>query len=457
MSQADHSANHTGMTEAGSAASSELARGSSRPSRRAALTARRLALVTGLWIGMASPASAATNSTPYFQFREAALGYYGADSDLTMLPDIRIGWFGPTNLNDTLTGDLWWAASRAVDEANDASAKSAPPVVSRPIRLIPRWAMDPWGTGVSQLARMVFDEQPLALIGSIDSATTHLAEQVVAKANLPLVSPLATDPSVTLAGVPWMFSCAPSDDAVARALVRDIMLSLDATPGRFALVTTTDHESRMTTRAVLHELSRCGRQPDFRFDVPVRTIEADTQLKALVAVAPSAVLLIAGPEDAARLLRAARSRLTVPGTCRFFGSHAMARHRFRELAGAAAEGVRFPVLTAPDPACLVTVRFLERFTAERGHTPDDAALLTYDATRLLLEAIRKSGPTRAGLRATLAGLGPWPGVSGTIQFDGTGQNTRTHLAIATVREGALTFANASGSSSPLTVRNLEVP
>lgn len=411
-----------------------------------------MGLAAGLALGWHVPASAATNTTPYLQLRNATLGYHGPDPDLSALPDIRIGWFGPTNLNDPLTGDLWWAASRAVEEAGAATGPE-----SRPVRLVPRWAVDPWGTGVSLLARMVFDEQPLALIGSVDSATTHLAEQVVAKANLPLVSPVATDPSVTLAGVPWMFSCAPSDDAVARVLVADLLESLEAAPGRLALLTATDHESRMTTRAVLRELSRRGRLPDFRFDARAGSLDADVQFEALATARPSAVLLIAGPEDAARLLLAARARLADPGTCRFFGSHAMARHRFRELAGAAAEGVRFPVLTAPDPACPVTARFRERFTAERGHAPDDAALLTYDATRLLLEAIRESGPTRAGVRATLAGLGPWSGVSGTIHFDGTGQNTRARLDIATVRNGVLTLAPASVSRTPLTARRLDAP
>jgi branched-chain amino acid transport system substrate-binding protein len=396
--------------------------------------------------------AATTEGGPYLRLREATLGYHGPDPDLSALADTRIGWFGPTNLNDPLTGDLWWAASRAVEEANAA----APPG-TRSFRLVPRWSADPWGSGVSQLARMVYQEQPVALLGSIDSASTHLAEQVVAKANLPLVSPLATDPSVTLAGVPWMFSCAPSDDAVAGALVADLLLSLEATPGRLALLATTDHESRMTTRAVLREMSRRGRLPDFRFDVRAGSLDPEVQLEAMVTAKPSAVLLIAGPDDAARLLRAARTRLADSGTCRFFGSHAMARHRFRELAGASADEVRFPVLTTPDPSCPVTARFYERFSAERGHAPDDAALLTYDATRLLLEAIRRSGPTRAGLRATLAGLGPWPGVSGTIHFDGTGQNTRANLAIATIRNGIPSSAKAPASPSNLTSRNLIAP
>ncbi len=413
---------------------------------------RGLLLAATLALQGGTLTAATTEGAPYLRLREATLGYHGPDPDLSALPETRIGWFGPTNLNDPLTGDLWWAVSRAIEEANAA----APPD-SRLVRLVPRWSADPWGSGVSQLARMVYQDQPVALLGSIDSASTHLAEQVVAKANLPLVSPLATDPSVTLAGVPWMFSCAPSDDAVARAVVVDLLSSLEAAPGRLALLAATDHESRMTTRAVLRELSRRGRLPDFRFEVRAGALVADTQLDALVTAKPSAVLLIAGPEDAARFLREARTRLAGSGACRFFGSHTMARHRFRELAGAAAEGVRFPVLTAPDPACPVAARFCERFTAERGHAPDDAALLTYDATRLLLAAIQKSGPTRAGLRATLAGFGPWSGISGTIHFDGTGQNPRIDLAMATIRAGVLTLIPAPVSPAPVIVNRLNAP
>ena len=169
-------------------------------------------------------------------------------------------------MDDPLTGDLWWAANLAVQEANARTSDFGPRTsdfLRLPFRLVARWAVDPWGTGVSQLTRMVYDEQPLALLGSVDSATTHLAEQVVAKANLPLVSPIATDKSVTLAGVSWMFSCAPSDAAIARVLVDAVLAGLTGRADKLVLLATTDHESRMTAREVLREFSR--RQRPARF------------------------------------------------------------------------------------------------------------------------------------------------------------------------------------------------
>ena len=371
------------------------------------------------------------------RLRDTTLGYNGPSDDITNLTDIRIGWFGPSNLDDPLSGDLWWAVNFALQEANTPPSDSRLPAsdfLRLPFRLIPRWSVNPWGTGVSQLARMVYDEQPLALLGSMDSATTHLAEQVVAKAQLPLVSPIATDKSVTFAGVSWMFSCAPGDDAVARVLVEAVQAELKSPADKTVLLATTDHESRMTARELMRQLSRGGRRPDFRFDVPPGAMDIVQQLQATTEAKPAVVVIIASAEDSARLTQAVREKV---GTAAIFGGESMGRRRFTELAGSAAEGVRFPLLFAPNSADTTTAHFIERFTSEHHRPPDYTAALTYDATRLLVEAIRRAGPNRARIREALSQLSPWPGIAGTIHFDGTGQNTRTDLCLGTIRNGAV--------------------
>ena len=381
--------------------------------------------------------SADQGTVPYRRLRETTLGYNGPSHDFTNLTEIRIGWFGPSNPDDPLNGDLWWAANLAVQEANTPTPGSGTPAsdfLRLPFRLIPRWSVNPWGTGVSQLARMVYDEQPLALLGSMDSATTHLAEQVVAKAQLPLVSPIATDKTATLAGVSWMFSCAPDDDAVAQVLAEAVMAELKTPADNIVLLATTDHESRMTAREVVRELLRRGRKPDFRFDVPPDAADIAQQLQAAADAKPAVVLIIAGAEDSARLTKAVRDKV---GTATIFGGQSMSRTRFKELAGPAAEGVRFPLLFVPNPADTASAHFIERFTFEHHRAPDYTAALTYDATRLLVEAIRRAGPNRARIREALTQLSPWSGIAGTIHFDGTGQNTRTDLCLGTIRNGAV--------------------
>ena len=459
-------------------APSLLERGRPRPPRLSRHIEQLAALLCV--ISCCSSFSLAQTPEPFRRLRESTLTYQGTDTDFTNLTEIRIGWFGPTNLDDPLNGDLWWAANFAIKEANalasaDGSARSADlqSAVSRisnpqdarnlstpriftslaesnsaiqqtaslryeefarlPVRLIPRWAVDPWGTGVSQLTRMVYEEQPLALLGSVDSATTHLAEQVVAKANLPLVSPIATDKSVTLAGVPWMFSCAPSDAAIARVLVEAVLADLKTPADKLVLFAATDHESRMTAREVVRELTRRGRRPNFRFEVPPGA-DFTKQLQAAAEARPALVLIVAETEDAARLTKAVREKL---GSAVVFGSHAMSRRCFAELAGSAADGVRFPLLFVPNSADTNLVRFVASFTTARHHAPDYTAALTYDATRLLIAAIHHAGPNRARIRESLTQLSPWSGFAGTIRFDGTGQNTRTNISLGVIQNGAI--------------------
>ncbi len=134
----------------------------------------------------------------------------------------------------------------------------------------------------------------------------------------------------------------------------------------------------------------------------------------------------------------------------------MSRRRFLELAGPAAEGVRVPRLFAPDSSKPEVNGFIARFMSERRHAPDYIAALTYDATRLLLEAIRRAGPNRARIREVLAQLSPWPGLAGPIHFDGTGQNTRTNVCMGIIQDGGV-VPLSTGMNSPQTACNNRTP
>ncbi|ACB76228.1 ABC-type branched-chain amino acid transport systems periplasmic component-like protein [Opitutus terrae PB90-1] len=455
-------------------------------------------LLTACWcsllfvlVACASSLSAAQSAQPptpapdpYFRLRDTTLGYHGVAEDFTDLREIRLGWFGPSDTADPLHGDFWWAANFAVEDANHHPTPAEPSAFAAlPIRLVPCWAPDPWRAGVSLLARMVYDEQPLALIGSVDSASTHLAEQIVAKAQLPLISPIATDKTATLAGVAWMFSCAPDDTAVARVLVDDVLAaasdadrsttdapaitsrprpnSVGNTPtpagnrhsasgnrkSPLVLLATTDHESRAAAREVMRELSRRGRLPEFRFDLPPDVPDATEPLRSVRSSHPATVIVIANAPDSARLVRTVREQL---GNIPVVGGPAMGRTRFVELAGPAAEGVRFPLLFALDARDEATARFTTRFLAARHHEPDYAAALAYDSTRLLIASIRRAGPNRARIREALVQFSPWIGIAGPISFDGTGQNRRADLRLGTIRAGVVAALNPPPTSDTVT-------
>jgi ABC-type branched-subunit amino acid transport system substrate-binding protein len=302
-----------------------------------------------------------------------------------------------------------------VDEANAAGGYRG-----MPYRLVPVWGNSPWGTGVAALSRLVYTDGVWAILGSIDGASTHLAEQVVAKARLPLVSPVSSDHTLNLAGVPWMFSCLPGADRQVSLLADAVRQASGAAP--VTLLSSTEHDSRVMAAELLNDLSRRGGSPARHREFEPRMTDLPLLLDGLESSA-STIVILAGPRDSARLMRYLRGAGI---GARYFGGPALGHRVFLEEAGKAADGVVFPLLCDPSAS---SGRFAEAFRTSDDRCPDCFTVAAYDATRMLIAAIEKAGLNRARIRDALEALSPWPGEAGPIEWDPLGQNQRAaHLA-----------------------------
>jgi ABC-type branched-subunit amino acid transport system substrate-binding protein len=353
--------------------------------RRAGLLLLSLLLAT---------AAGAAGSGPYRDLTRHPAEYSGPgreEPEPTDPEEIRIGYFGPSDPDHPTGGDLWLATSLAVEDANRAGGYRG-----ARYRLVPAWSEDPWGTGIARVARLVYDEGVWALVGSIDGAATHLAEQVVAKARVTLLSPVATDGTVNLANVAWAFSCLPQHRPQAARLGRAIADSLGG--GSLTLLSAIDHDSRVMARALEDALAARGSAPHHHFQVEPGVEDHGALAERIVAS-----------------LRASGVRVTV------FGGPSMGRRAFLDQAGPAAEGVLFPLPC--DPGAL-SGDFAKRFAARYGRSPDCATAQAYDAFRLLIAAVEKAGLNRARIRDAVRDLSPWSGVAGTVDWNPVGQNRR---------------------------------
>jgi len=315
--------------------------------------------------------------------------------------EIRIAYFGPAEPEHPLGGSVWQGVALAAEEN----------VAGPPVRLIAIWDENPWTGGAGKLAKLIYQERTVALIGGIDGTSTHLAEQIVAKALLPQVDPASTDRTVNAAFVPWIFSVMPDDRNLMRVLVDGVL----AGPGRQSalLISSTDHDSRIMRREFFLAADR-----RLRLRRAVEFSSAATVAAAIRDLEAEAVIVLAGPVDSAaavRELRRLRGGLTI-----YCGPAAGSR-TFLELAGEAAEGVLFPDPLEPSERAQ---DFARRFAARWGEPPDYLASHAYDAAALLIEAVRRAGPDREAIRDALRALSPWSGVSGRIEWDKLGRNTR---------------------------------
>ena len=358
----------------------------------------------------------ASQQAPYKDGRRLPGTFEGPGRELPEpnVAEVLIGYYGPADESHPEGGILWQGATLAIEQANREGGYKG-----RPFRLVPRWSENPWRAGAALITRMAFVDRVWAIIGSIEGAGTHLAEQVVVKALLPLVNPVATDRSIHMAGVPWMFSTVQGDDLHSAVLAR-------ALRGRtIVILSATDHDSRAFCGYLK---PACGRE-DAKLKLQLEFEPGRPELSELARNAsnarPDAIIVVAGARDSARLVKLLREE-AFPGV--IAGGPLFGRAEFAAQAGAAAAGALFPWVGDPTPA------FRRLFADRFGRQPDYAAACAYDSVRVVVAAIRGAGLNRARIRDAIAALPPYVGASGPIEWDEFGQNRRPPV-LAMIRSG----------------------
>jgi branched-chain amino acid transport system substrate-binding protein len=278
---------------------------------------------------------------------------------------------------------------------------------------------------------MAYVHKVWAIIGGIDGPSTHLAEQVVAKARLTLLNPASTDKTVNLANVPWMFSCLPGDHLQVPILAQAIASEVGGKS--FLLVSAVDHDSHLFTVELTRAFAQHKLTPSYHFEFKPGQQNMNGLVEKVVNSKAHALVLIAGARQSAQISSSVRQK-GFKGL--IFGGPYMGKRTFLEQAGNAAEGVIFPLLYTYGKE---SKSFDKKFTACFGKRPDYLAAHTYDAVNLLIAAIRKAGLNRARIRDAVSELSPWNGVTGTIKWDPLGSNNRA-VRLGTVRDGRVIFA-----------------
>jgi branched-chain amino acid transport system substrate-binding protein len=115
---------------------------------------------------------------------------------------------------------------------------------------------------------------------------------------------------------------------------------------------------------------------------------------------------------------------------KIFGSDSWGNEELVKLAGNACEGLYFTAHYAADMATPKAQEFIKAYTAAYGTVPDDVAALTYDSFGLLFAAVKAAGSLdREAVRAALAAITNYDGVTGTMQFKGTGDPVKSAVII----------------------------
>ena len=311
-------------------------------------------------------------------------------------------------------------AELAVRKANEARSNGR-------FQLIVRSTEGPWGAGSKESVSMVFEDEVAAILGSLDGRNAHLAEQVAAKTRVAFLSAWATEMTLSGAFVPWYFRCIPNDRQQAAALAREIYDKKKIR--KVATIASDTYDARHAARSFSETaVSRQMETPRPFFCGTGREIK--NALDSIKRLGIEAIVLFGDPQLAA-------------GTIPLMKQQGMNQMIFGTLAVADGQKASGPDWNILEGMVLVSSShwfteegraFQKEFYEAFGYQPGAAAAYAYDGMNVLIGVIGKAGADRDRIIEVLPRVHHRYGVTGSIQFDASG-NRVGDPALMTIMQG----------------------
>ncbi|MFQ5570385.1 MAG: ABC transporter substrate-binding protein [Rhodothermales bacterium] len=328
---------------------------------------------------------------------------------------VKIGLLVP---REKASATIGLAAKRGAEMAiSDANRDGG--FEGRPFSLIVRSDDGPWEAGTGEMAKLVFEDRVWAILGGLDGRRAHLAEQIATKGRITLVSPWASDPTLTQINIPWFFRCVPDDRQQATALVKEIFQNR----GLERLVTV--HEDTYDARMAETTFARIAATTGYSLVNQITLGRPDRDLQEVLNLIERAgvegIVLFGQPTNMASLVRQMRVRGMDQA---IFGPLSFVEDDFLAEAN---EHDAFFVAPGHWHTSQGT-SFRQSYQKKYGEPPPAVAAYAYDGMRVIVEAIRQAGLDREKIREATATMEYPHGVTGPIRFDARG-NRLTPVAV----------------------------
>ncbi|MFM1941481.1 MAG: hypothetical protein RI897_463 [Verrucomicrobiota bacterium] len=357
------------------------------------------------------------NVEPYNRYWTKRLPFRGPGAeypDPENLTTLKVGLLSPNRRGPE--GARGQRTRQGVELAFEEANQNRP-ANALPFQLVHREDSPQWGSAAN-IAVEFKDEEVLGFLGTIDGDATHVALRVALKIETYIINTSDPDPTLTETQIPWLTRVLP-DERQQCAILADLAVKKYGCQ-RIAVFRESSRPGRVGVMHFVNFIRRLGFPPvQHLFFLPGQE-DISTQLTAIQASNPDAVLFYGQPADIGRFARIFREAGI---TARFFGFDRLYEPAFQQAAGTAADGFTIPYYFNPNRNDTTWTEFATRYEKRWNEPPDIYAAYGYDGARLMMEAIDKAGPNRFRVRDYLANLDSWQGVTGPMTFDGRWDNT----------------------------------
>jgi branched-chain amino acid transport system substrate-binding protein len=271
---------------------------------------------------------------------------------------------------------------------------------------------------ITTVQKLISSDNVLAVLGEVASSNSLAAAPICQNAKVPMVSPSSTNPKVTQVGNYIFRTCFidPFQGTVCARFAKDRLkaksagvltdLKSDYSQGLAQYF----KEEFRKNGGKIKEISYSKGDKDFR-----------AQLTSLQDFNPDVIFIPGYYTDVGNIAVQARSLgMKQP----LLGGDGWDSPKLAEIGKDAIQGAYFSTHYSPQSADPRVQSFVRDYKQKYGgETPDALAAVAYDAAKILLDAIQRSGATeptaesRAKLRDALASTKNFPGVTGDITIN----------------------------------------
>ncbi len=355
------------------------------------------------------------------------LAYNGAARERVVKEIVRsktvnIGFLGPLENNPESPYGLAMlhGAQLAIDEANAKGGYGVSGMSSgRPYELKIHNDSAQWGASSTEAVKMAFDEHVVAVLGSIDGASTHIMLRVNLKLEVPIMDTGTTDPTVTETRIPWVIHDFPDDRQQGYALADYIFKQQKLK--RIGVIRTQTRYARVGVAKFFDEAKRMGHVPVLEVKFLRGDADFSTQLRMLQNAHLDGVVIWGEAAEAGLILKQMRSMgMKQP----VFGASRLDYPTLLEVAGPAAEGLVTTCALDLSSTDAKWLEFQKKYRAKFNSDPDAYAAYAYDGMNMLIASIEKVGLNRGKIMDAFRDYqkSGYDGVTGHAQFDYTLNN-----------------------------------
>jgi branched-chain amino acid transport system substrate-binding protein len=297
-------------------------------------------------------------------------------------------------------------AELAIREANYTGGYSG-----HQFQLVVRSTEGPWGTGSKESVSLVFDDEVVAIIGSLDGRNAHLVEQVAAKTRIVCLSAWATEMTLSQAFVPWHYRCVPNDDQQATSLILEIYDKRKLT--NVAVIGTEDYDSRNAVNSFIKTAALMKIATPNQYLYQSSAEDFQVALKEIDKNDIKAVVLFVNPalaSDIIPMLQKINKSLDIFGSLLVTDDQKGFDPDWDVLEG-------ITLVSSGHWFTKEGIAFQKAFQEAYDYQPGAAAAYAYDGVNLIIEAIKKNGPDRDKIIDTFTEINYKTGVTGEIRFD----------------------------------------